>query len=1003
MRYGVLGTLIVTDDEGVDHTPRGDRQRLLLATLLASTGALVSADRLVEELWGDDLPANPAAALQNQISRLRRLLDADGAAPLYTEAQGYRLVLDPGDLDAERFERLLAASEDARPADPSAALAHLDAALELWRGEAYGELSDRPWVAVEAARLEELRASAREVRGEILLDMGRPVDAVATVEGLAAAHPLRERPQHLLMRALYAAGRQSDALATYQRYRKRLGEELGLDPSPELARLEAQILRHELHPGGQGQRASLAADAVRPPRPPPTSFVGREADLAGVLQRLASCRLVTICGTGGVGKTRLALEAAAKVVDRYPDGVHVVELARVPIPADVPTAVASALRVPQRAGASVVDRLVEALAGRKVLVVLDNCEHVLDGAAALVEPMLRLVEGVDVLATSRAALAVDGEHVWPLVPLAADGASSPATRLFADRAQAASPGFVLSEESARLVEGLCRQLDGIPLALELAAARLRVASLDEVAAAVEERSELLAGGRRTAEPRHRSLEALVEWSYHLLEPDERRLFARLSVFQGAFAMDDVVVVASGDGLAAERIPALLWSLVDQSLVVADRSSPEGRYSLLETLHRAARQRLEADGSPSSLRRRHAELVLSRAAEAASAIEGSAAPAAMAALERLLPELRAARRHLEATDDLEGQLRLSASLFWYGFSRIHSEVLGWTTATALRAADEDHPLAPSVLGAAAAAAWQHGDLASARRFAELGVGAAQRLGDPPGSDRAFNALSEVALFQGDVVRARQLAAEARVRAEATGGPLDVVYALAGEAQAWAYGGEPGKGLDPGDLALLVAEGCGSPLALAWAAYGAGEVRLETEPRRALALLDRAVGASREVGERMVAGVAALSALTLRSRLGELDADLSGYRDLIEHWRQVGAWTLQWTTLRNLVEVLARRGEEVAAARLLGASEVSPTASLTYGAEAQRLERTAEALRWKLGERFEAEVAAGRRLGDEGAVALAQEVARRHPPSGRARPAHAGVHRPGRLDPGAGAIG
>ena len=977
MHYGVLGPLAVTDDEGVDHTPKGARQRLLLATLVCAGGAVVSVDRLAEALWGEDLPDDPSAALQNQVSRLRRLLGGGGEPPVQTVNQGYRLAVDPDQVDSARFERLLVAAEEARARDAQGTLSHLARALALWRGEAYGDMSDQPGLQAEASRLEDLRARATERYGETLLDLGRSAEAVTVLEALAAAHPLREGPQHQLLRALYTAGRQTEALAAYQAYRRRLGDELGLEPSPELTALESQILRHELILPRTGSNGP-AVPFRRAPHPPPTSFVGRENDLAGVMQRLEAARLLTICGTGGVGKTRLALEVATRVTPRYTHGVHVVELASLAAGGDVAAALASALQVPRRVDVSLTDRLVEVLAGKRLLLVLDNCEHVLDGAAATLDPILAGTDQVDVLATSRAALAVDGEHVWPLAPLETEGAASPAVRLFTERARAADPGVVLDDGDPLGVERLCRRLDGIPLALELAAARLRVASLAEVDAAVGARPDLLTGGRRTAQARHRSLDALVEWSYQLLSTEERLVFARLSVFQDSFDLDDATAVTAGDGITPERVPTLVWALVDQSLVSPQRGEP-GRYSMLDTLRRAALQRLVAEGADSQLRGRHAELVLIRAAEAAAAMHGPGAAAAMANLDQLLPELRGARRHLEETDDLDGQLRLSDSLFWYGYSGIRSEVMTWTTATARRAAEQDHPLVPSVMAAAAVASWQHGDHVSARTFAESGVAAARRLGDPPGSDRAFRALSEVTQFQGDVDRARQLSLEAVSRTEGTGRALDVVYALTGQALSWAYGDQPRQGLPSADRALSIAAACGSPIAVAWAAYTAGEIRLETDPQRALELLDEAVIAANEVGERMVAGVAAVSSLTLRSRLGLLGSDLSGYGDLLEHWRHVGAWTPQWTTLRNLIEVLARRGEEVVAARLFGASEISTRASRSYGVEAQRLERTADTLRWRLGERFEAEVETGRQLGDEAALALALEVVRRFGPT------------------------
>lgn len=976
MRYSVLGPVSVTDADGADRTPGGERQRLLLATLLAHAGRVVSTDRLADQLWGDDLPANAAAALQNQVSRLRRLL-ADDATSLITGPEGYRLVVSGDDLDAARFEALLATAEAAD--DPGRRRALLEEALGLWRGRAYGELADRPVLQAEAARLEELRAAAAEDRAQALLDEGRVGEAIAAGEELVADWPLRERPRALLMQTLYAGGRQTEALAVYRDYRELLADELGLEPSPALAALEGRVLRHELSPPAPAATAPApAGDEVARPRrslgPPATSFIGRERDLAGVLQRLGSCRLVTICGTGGVGKTRLALEVAARSAGRYPDGAPVLELAEVAPGDDVAAAIASTLGIPERAGTSVADRLAESLGDRRLLLVLDNCEHVLDEVAAVVEPLLRATDGVDVLATSRAALAVDGEQIWPLVPLEASGLEAPALRLFADRARAASPEITLDGDNLAVVERICERLDGLPLALELAAARLRVTGLSEVLEAVEGDVELLSGGRRTAEARHRSLEALVEWSYQLLSPDEQRLFARLSVFAGAFTTDDAVAVTADEELDAKRVPGLLWSLVEQSLVVHHEAPPAAAtYSLLEMLRQAGRQRLEADGSRVELERRHAGHVLREAEEARTLAQGPDAASAVALLDRFLPELRSAFGYLRATDDLDSLLRLAYGVFWYGFHRINTEVLGWVEDAAERARSNDHPLVPAVLGSAATARWQQGDLMGARSLAEEGIAEAHRLGDPPGSFQPYEALGDVEMFEGNSLAARRCFDQARPRADVLGLPIERVYVEVSEAMALAYGGDADAALPVADRALGIAEACGSPIALAWAAYGAGEVRLETDPEAALGLLERALVASHAVGERMIIGVAGLSTVTLRARLGGRDHDLGAYRELIEHWRRVGAWTQQWTTLRNLVELLARRGEEErAAARLLGASQASGRAAPAYGAEAQRLERAVEALRWRLGPDLDIELAAGSELGDEGAVALALAI-------------------------------
>lgn len=968
MRYGALGTLTLTDASGADRTPRGGQLRLLLATLLARQGQLLTTSQLAEQLWAQRLPANPANALQNQVTRLRRLLVADGTMPLVTERDGYRLVLDPVEFDALRFEGLVEAS--AQSADrPEVAFDLLDRALELWRGPAYGELGDRPLIDQEAARLEELRVHAAQARGEALLALGRPGEAASALEWLAAAHPLRERPHALLMQALYVSGRQSDALDVFHRHRDHLDRELGLEPGPELVALQARILRHEL------PAASLRPAPAAAPLPPVSSFVGRAADLAAVLRRLTDCRLVTICGTGGVGKTRLALEVAARAATRYRDAVCLVELSTLAPGSEVAPLVASALRVANRAGASTVDRLVEALAGRRMLLLLDNCEHVLDHAAELIDALLRRTRGIDVLATSRTALATDGEHVWPLVPLAVEGREAPAVRLLAERAAAARPGFTVDGGNAAVVDRLCRRLDGLPLALELAAGRLRVAPLEQVAAAVETSAELLAGARRTGQARHRSLEALVDWSYRLLDPAEQQLFARLSVFRAPFELADAVAVAAGDGLAAEQVPAALWSLVEQSLVAAPSVDSGARYALLETLRHAAAQHLAVEGATERYRRCHADRMIATAREAAVALHGPGAAAAVAVLDRALPELRAAREHLDAAKDRDGLLELCSSLFWYGFSGIQSEVLSWIRLVAHSVGDRPSPLLPAVLGAAAMAEWQRGDLTEGGRLARSGIDAAARLGDPAGSSLPYSALADVALFSGDPRGSRRLAGQARARAERNGQPIDQVYARVGEAMAAAYGDDPQGAVPAADEAIGVAEASGSPIATAWACYAGGEVRLDTDPDRALALLERAVAVSATTGERMVAGAAQLSALSLRCRLDQPgDQDLTAYHGLIEHWRQLGAWTPLWTTVRNLVELLVQRGDDRTAARLLGAAEASSTASPTYGAQARRLDAATASMRSRLGRELTAEIATGRRLGDLDAIALALEATR-----------------------------
>src|SRR5581483_10423393 len=465
LQYGMLGPLEVRTDRGVLRLA-SRRQRVLLTVLLVEANRAVSAGRLMDELWGEVPPTDPEGALRTQISRLRKALGP--GAGLVTEERAYRLTVGREQLDAARFEDLmgLIATSGADGADT---LRLLDEALALWRGPALAEFADRRFAQPEAVRLEELRLTARERRAELLLRLGRAADAAAELDALLAQHPEREQARGLLMGALYHQGRQTEALATYQTWRLHLADELGLDPSPGLQRIERQILQHvlptrEATPAARRRRHQLAL--------PVSSFVGRDDDVSAVSGLLEGARLVTLCGPAGVGKTRLALEVGAIVAERYPDGLHVCDLAAVTRPADVVRTVAGAVGVEERALRRLDDRLLEHLAGRRALLLLDNCEHVLPAVAALAERTIQRTGGVDVLATSRERLAVDGEHLWTVAPLAAESGDAPAIRLFLDRARAVDAGFAPDTLQLTTVTEICRRLDGLPLAIELAAARL---------------------------------------------------------------------------------------------------------------------------------------------------------------------------------------------------------------------------------------------------------------------------------------------------------------------------------------------------------------------------------------------------------------------------------------------------------------------------------------------------------------------------------------------------
>ncbi|MEU2612199.1 BTAD domain-containing putative transcriptional regulator [Micromonospora sp. NPDC007271] len=642
--FGVLGT-VELQVTGRPATPLAPAVRALLARLVLAAGRVVSADALTDALWAGQPPADATNALQLRVSKLRRALAAAGAGGdlLVTRAPGYQLAVAPDAVDAYRFERLLDRARGATAGDaPTAALACFHEALRLWRGPALADVGDAGWAVAEAARLEELRLGAVEDRLELLLEAGRQAEAVADLERLVVTHPLRERLHRLLMLALYRGGRQADAITAYHALRHRLADELGIDPAPELQALAGAILRQQVPAPAPARRTAMpaapppATAAVVPPAgragpaqartaPPPvprapergpvprrlSSVIGRQDDVRRVLDRLREARVVTLTGPGGVGKTTLALEAVRHVDDALADRVHLVRLAALAGGADLPEAVADQLGVAAAGpGPAATAALVAWLGTDRALLVVDNCEHVVDEAAELVEGLVAACPALTVLTTSREALAVPGETQLAVAPLGvpegpADLArlgDSPAVALFVDRARAVRPGFVLDEATAPVVADICRQLDGMPLAIELAAARVKALPPVEIAARLHDRFALLTAGARTSEARHRTLRATLDWSHDLLSEAERRLLRRLAVFRGGWDLAAAEQVCAFDGLARDDVLDLLFRLVDRSLVVPDPTT--GRFRLLVTIREYAAARLGEAGETEAARDRH---------------------------------------------------------------------------------------------------------------------------------------------------------------------------------------------------------------------------------------------------------------------------------------------------------------------------------------------------------------------------------------------------------------
>lgn len=679
MIFGILGPVEVRLPDGSPIAAGGPGARALLALLLLDAGHIVPTERLIDGLYGEDPPVGAANALQSHVSRLRRGLraHAGGNGELVEfHTSGYRVAVDPEAVDAHRFERLARGGRAALAAgEHASATALLGEAIGLWRGPA---LADVPFAGARATRLEELRVAATEDHIEAEIAIGAPRGVVPELRVLVEAHPLRERPRGLLMRALHGTGRQAEALQVYEDLRRVLADELGADPSPELAAVHVAVLRGEI-PDRRGPGTPSAPPPAPEPvlpgpmfTPPPgrlTGFVGREAELARLTASGTAARLLTLTGPGGAGKTRLAIEAAARTADE----VCFVDLTRAADDAALVHVVASALGIREAGGvtasAAEVDpgaRIVSVLAGHRLLLILDNCEHVVGAAAELAHRVLDECPGVRILATGREPLGITGEVLCPVPELALPDPdadldalrAAPAIELFAARAAAVRPGFAVTAETAPEVARICAALDGLPLAIELAAARLRTLPLTEVAARLDDRFRLLSRGSRTAAPRHRTLHAVVEWSWDLLAPEERALARRFTVFTGGATLAAVAAVCGG---SEEEADDLLAGLTEKSLVtLADGDG--GRFRMLETIRAFGAARLAEAGEEERIRRAHAEYFLTLAGAADAGLRG---PGQLALLRRLTAEhanTDAALRWAIRTD-LRLALRLHAVLTW----------------------------------------------------------------------------------------------------------------------------------------------------------------------------------------------------------------------------------------------------------------------------------------------------------------------------------------------------
>ncbi len=886
-------------------TVRSARQRAVLAVLALHAGQPVPVAHLVDAVWPDDPPASARNSLQSHVTRLRTVL---GGPELITlEPAGYRLAIAPECVDALRFEELV---RDRRG----------EQALALWRGAPLPEFPDEPFRGW-AARLAEARRTALVQRADALAGAGRADEAVAGLAADVGADPCWEPGTLALARALAAADRRGDAAAVLRRHADAVVDNLGMDPSPQVKQLQVALLRGVPlsgpdaagRPGAPAEAAVSARDTAARVPLRFSSFVGRDAEQARLAHLLAEPGLVSVVGPGGVGKTRLVAETV-----RAGSRVAWVDAADVRGRDDFLQAVAVGIGARLGPQDEPLTAIAQAATRQAPIVVLDNCEHLLDPAAEVAEALLPA--RVRIVVTSQERLRVDGERLLPLEPLTVDAG----VRLFTDRA-----GGAVGDDEHADVAGIVTGLDALPLAIELAATQVAGLGAAQLRERLGDRLDLLTRGRRTGAARHRTLRAVVDWSFGLLDPAEQRVLLRLAAFAGGFTVGLAEAVVADDAQPRAGVAAALAALVDRSLVV--RHGPR-RYRLLETVRAYAGERLAASPDAAGTYARHAAAMVAAAEDLDVRMHGPDQATAVREIDALLPDLRRAR----LSGDPDVLVRLAASMYRYGYRCQQYEVLAWGWDAVPVAA---HPRLPLALAAAATHAWGRGDLAVAR---ELGERAVRAAATPAVTHAAHEVLGDVALVGCDAaaaVRHYRAVADAGL---AAGQPSVRVSGLVGQALALAWTGDPDAAVRIAEAAVELAA-AGNPSAAAEARYGLGETLGDVDPPRALDLLTEAAARAAEVDDRLFRGAAETAAAAVRSRHGDPAAALADFRDVLMLWRRAGNDTLQANALRNLLVLLARVGADEAVALVDAA--LPPTA--VYPAEAARLDRARAAVAERLG--------------------------------------------------------
>lgn len=881
----VLGTLVLRV-QGAEVGVPGSRRRALLALLALEGDRGASTERLVDSLWPDDPPEHAVQALYSLVSRLRRHL-GPLADRLELQANGYRLRLEPFELDADAARRLAAS-------DPRTALG-------LWRGPALREFRSLPALETASVGLDELRLKLVDDLLEARLERGDR-DVVLDAAAAAASSPLRESTALLHVRALAAEGRTAEAMTAAQSFRRRLVDETGLDPTAALAALEQQVA------AGSAQRRSVVRRVPRPDGP----MVGRQHDREEVVRLLRDHSVVTLTGPGGVGKTRLALDIAAGP-DALGEAV-VVPLGVVDRTDRVCQAVASdlGLRTSGVAGAA---QIAAGLADRELLLVLDNCEHVVGACRELVAALRRGAPGVRVLATSRVTLQVPGEYVMRLQPLPVPREAElgslrrqPSVRAFVEHARRLGTDFELTQQEIPDLVEVLRRLDGLPLGIELAARQAAVMPLRAVRERLDRALDLSTGRQGNEDDRQRTLRATIESSYRLLTADEQALLRAIAPFVGG--VDLATVEALAEQLDDDPLD-LLHRLVDSSLLVADRGS--GRYRLLFTVRAFLADEIRRLGETVVSQVRFVERCRTVAEDLGTRMVGPDEAATDRRLREELDNLRSARDVATADDRVAITIAVNQVVTW----RDLREIWAWSVELADDPSLGTHPQRATILAGAAEAARLVGDFDTAERRADEAIAAADPETQLPALSRAWSVRAVVAHFRGEFANARDAWLRAAEDADAESSAFVGSAALAA-----AYGGDPATARRLLDRARSMAT-CGSHHA--FVAYVEGELRATTRPADAVPHYAEAIATASRVGCNFVEGVARVSLASTQARIGDVPAAADGFGYLIAFWRRTGQTTQLWTTARNAADLLATAGGSRSAALLLICAETAPGAA------------------------------------------------------------------------------